>query len=120
MRSQREQNLEEQFVRLDVIGIVRETILSANLAKFARPIRENNRAAFVCKRSVTGPVGPVEATTHEPAACQLVLAGRIEAECPLFGWKLLPLTPDELVARNERVIDRSAQWFPSQSGIDPV
>src|SRR5262249_23396738 len=67
MRSEREDQLHEQLTGIDVIGIVREAVLSAQLAELAWPIGEYNGAAFIGERSIPAAVGMIKSATQEPA-----------------------------------------------------
>src|SRR5260370_20225479 len=105
MGAQRKHHLQQQFVRIDVTCIARKAVLAAYLAELARPVSQD------CGRSGVGQVGKlraagtIKASTHKPAAAQLVIARCIEAECALFGRKLLALAPDKFTSTYEGMIN---------------
>src|SRR4029077_12428604 len=101
-------------MRIKVLGIAGKPILATELRELTGPVGQDERAPFVCKRSVKRPVRPVHSPTHKPAPGKLVIARSIEAEGALeagrrkrgtgdgaahkkeIGLVLLP--PDELAA----------------------
>src|SRR5436309_2277850 len=120
VRSEREDQLYKQFMSIDVIAIVREAVLSAQLAELAWPIREHNRTAFVGESSIPAAVGVIVASTQKPAAPQLIIRRSIVSESFLSRGQLLAIAPDELAAADEGVVNRAAQRLPAQRGIDSV
>src|ERR1051325_1541448 len=79
MRTDRELQLEQQFVGDLIAGIGRAAVLPAHLAELARPERQRRRAALVAQRQIRRAVRSVVAPTDEPAARELVVARHVEA-----------------------------------------
>src|SRR6202165_5762924 len=100
--------------------VIRKTILSPNLAEFARPVSADPRGAFICEVVIARPIGPVIAPAYEPPAVKLVLSRRVHPEGTLLKWRLLALAPDEFAASDERVVDSAPQRLPAHRGIHTV
>src|ERR1019366_419730 len=100
--------------------IIGKTILSPNLAEFARPVRQDRRTALIRKVGLTRPVRPVITSAHEPTPVKLVLSRRIHTKGTLLERRLLALAPDELAASHERVVNGAPQRLPAHGGIHAV
>src|SRR5208337_212620 len=98
--------------------VIGKTILSPNLAEFARPVRQDRRSAFVREVGLPRPVRPVIAAAHEPPPVKLVLSRAVHTESALLKRRLLALSPDELAAAHERVVDGAPQRLPPNRRID--
>src|SRR6476619_2580684 len=120
MRSEREDQLHEQFVALFVLRILREAIFSTNLAEFAWPVGKSRGCALVGQGIELAAIGPVKAPAGKPSSAQLIVSRCVPAECSLFTRELLTLAPYELASSYERVIDGTAQRLPAQSCINAV
>src|SRR5208337_2130383 len=100
--------------------VIRKTILSPNLAEFARPVRQDRRTALIRKVGLTRPIRPVVASAHEPPPVKLVFSRPVHTEGTLLERRLLALAPDELAASHERVVDGAPQRLPAHRGIHTV
>src|SRR5579884_2817257 len=103
-----------------VLGVVRETILAANLAELAGPIGQGGGEAFVGQIGEAAAIRIVKAAAAEPPPAKLIITRRVEAEGTLFGGKLMALAPYELASSDERVINGAAQRFPAQGCVNAV
>src|SRR5260370_5041283 len=100
---------------------MRSPKLPADLADLARPIGEHQGAAGVLKkRDVMETLGTVEASSGEPSARKLIIARNIVSEGRRNGGGLCDTAPDELASPHERMINRAAQGFPADRGIDSI
>src|SRR5688572_10261864 len=109
MSSDREQELEQHFVRGDPLGEVDATVLTAQLAELARPVGQEKRRPPVLERRIERAFRPVVACACEPPACELVVAARIHAEGRRGALLLLTPAPYELRATHEPPVNRAAQ-----------
>src|SRR5205085_2095845 len=109
-----------ELVSLVVAGIVREAILSAYLAEFARPVREDYGAAFVSQVRFAGTIRPIVTSSEKPAPLELIFAGCKHAKGTLFKRLLLTLAPDELTTSHERVVNRPTQRLPTQGCVNSI
>src|SRR5262249_32754140 len=105
---------------IDVTGISGKAVLAAYLTKLAGPIGQYGGEALINSAGVLRFSGAVVASTHKPAASQLVVGRGVEAECPLLKRKLLTLAPDELSSTDKGMIDRPAERSPAHGSVDPV
>src|SRR4051794_36940706 len=71
VRPDREQELEQELVGIDALGVARMPVLAAHLAELARPVCQQERPALVTQGGILGAVGPVVAAAGEPAAREL-------------------------------------------------
>src|SRR5436309_11537930 len=113
MRTQRKNHLHQQLVRILVLRIPRKPVLTANLAEFARPVSEDNRATVVSQIGQLAALGAVETPANKPASSQLVIRRGVHAKRPLFTGQLLPLTPNQLAAPHKRMVNGSSQRLPA-------
>src|SRR3954469_22903484 len=97
-----------------------EAILSANLTKFAGPVRQGSASSFIGQIGKLAPVRPVEASASKPASAKLIVPRNVVAEGSLLARKLLPLAPDKLAPANKRMVDGSPQGFPAQCRINAI
>src|ERR1051326_2410965 len=113
----RKLELHQEFMRGWPVGVFRPAILCANLAEFARPVRQNCRLSGVVQRRVGGAIRPVVAGAGEPSPRELIIRRSVVAFAFLPAIELIALAPDELASSDERVIDRALQWPPAQRRI---
>src|SRR5260370_10907702 len=100
---------------------MRSPKLAADLAELARPVGEHQGAASVLKKGdVVETLGTVEASSSEPSARKLIIARNIVSEGSRYGVWLRDPAPDELAAPHERMINRAAQGFPADRGVDSI
>src|SRR5712692_724046 len=85
MGAQRKHHLQEQFIRIDITCVARKTVLPTHLAELARPVGQDGGGPSVGQVGKLTAAGTIKASTHEPAAAQLIIARCVEAECALFG-----------------------------------
>src|SRR5437868_2170762 len=64
--AQREHDLHQQLMSVDITCIVSETILATNLAELAWPVCQNSRASLIRKAGEFGTIGVIIAATDEP------------------------------------------------------
>src|SRR5690242_19239537 len=101
------------------------TILPTDLTKLAGPIGENTGKTSVRQASVGGAAAAIEAATDGPAAVDAILGIGVEAESVLGlenvkRRKLVAGAPEEFCAEKERMVDGTAEGFPTKSGIGGI
>src|SRR5262245_15042213 len=101
MRTDVELHLEQELVGDRSFGVVGVTVLTANLAELARPVRQRERLAEVMLRRIVGTFRPIEPDAGEPAPAQLIVARHVEPGSILPPVGLLTLTPDDFRPSNE-------------------
>src|SRR5260370_14668105 len=100
--------------------VIRKTILSPNLAEFARPVRQDCGTALIRQVGVARPIRPIIASPQKPPPVKLVLSRRVHTEGALLQRRLLALAPDELAASHERVVDGAPQRLPADCGSHTI
>src|SRR5437764_179547 len=120
MRADGELHLQPQLVGIYILSIAGVAKLTTKLGKFTGPVGQHQRPALVGEIGLTGAVAPIETSAKKPTARKLIVGRAVKAEGALLRRKLLALAPNELAARNERVIDGTLQRLPAQRGIHTV
>src|SRR5437763_16651494 len=69
--------LEQQLVGDRPFRVVRAAVLSADLAEFAGPVRQDSRPAPVEGRGRVSPIRPIVTAADEPAPRKLIVARRV-------------------------------------------
>src|SRR6266567_6713307 len=118
--AQRKHHLQQQLISIDITRIARKAVLATYLAEFARPVGEHCGCSRVGEVGELAATGAIEASTHKPAATQLIISRCVETESALFGRKLLPLTPYKLTSPNKGMVNGAPQRLPAQSSIDAI
>src|SRR6185436_6270289 len=91
----REQELEKDLVGLDPLSVGGMTVLGADLAELARPIRHQERTRLVDESGVVGSIRTIPARTREPTTGELVVEGDVGPEGRRRACFLLPPAPHE-------------------------
>src|SRR5581483_246520 len=118
--AQREDELQENFVAVAVLGVACETVLATDLAEFAGPVGQSGCKSLVGESGQPAPVRPVKTRAGKPAPRKLVVSGSVKPERTLFRRELLSLAPYEFAASHERMIDGTPQRLPSQGRVNAV
>src|SRR6266566_502992 len=130
MRAHHEKKLKQELVGVGEtsVGYVPQmsvTILATNLAKLARPVREDTRKPCVRQVGIGGSSASVETASGRPAAVEAVFGVRVHPQCVLRlknieRGELIAGAPKKLVAEKERMVDGPAQRLPAQRGVGAV
>src|SRR4029453_15907260 len=101
------------------------TILTADLAELAGPIREDTGKAGIRQGGVVGVTAAIEAATNGPAAVEAVFGVRVHAERLLRlervgRGNLGGCAPEQFGAEEEGVVDGAAQWLPAERGVGSI
>src|ERR1700736_1199725 len=118
MRAERKHHLHQEFIGIDITRVASETALSAQLAEFAWPVGQHRGRALIGPTGKLTPIGTIKASANKPAAAQLIIARVVEAECALFGRRVLALAPDELSSSHEGMINGATQRPPAKRSVD--
>src|SRR5215210_6777490 len=106
MRANGKQELEENFVGLDPLGIVDAAVLPADLAEFTRPERHQGGGSLVFQGGVDCALAPVVASAREPAAAELIVTGHVHAERGVDAGLLLAAAPEQLGPAEKPTVER--------------
>jgi hypothetical protein len=125
MRTQYEQELEEQFIRIAALAVTAEAILAANLAELARPVGQDRRKAVIGQPCISGVITAVKAATHGPTAVYTIINGGIQTKSVLClkaiaGGELIAHAPNQLIPEENGIVDGAAQGFPAERGVRTV
>ena len=101
VRSQREQELEQELVRGVSLGVLGAAELPSNLAELARPVGQDHRGGVVMRIGIARPLRPIKARSPKPAARELIFSRSEEPEGTLGIRHFFPPTPDKLGARRK-------------------
>src|SRR5262245_8286593 len=113
MRADGKLELEQQLVRLCLLGVIDAAVLAAHLTELARPVAHRECAAAVVYRRLVRVFRSVVSRAREPPPRELVVERSEIAERPLRPERLLASAPDQFGAADERVVDRSLQRPPA-------
>src|SRR5436190_18220340 len=95
VRADGKQELKQDLVRDDAFGVGRAAELTADLAEFTRPIRQQERLALVFQRGIGGALRVVKPGASEPSSRELVFRAAVGPERRRVGDGLLPVAPEE-------------------------
>src|SRR5213075_1190056 len=104
-----------------------EAVLPADLAKLARPIREDTGNAGVRQAGIGGVAAAVEPTADGPAAIYAVFRRGVHAKGVFClkktrerSRKLVARAPDQLGTEQKGIVDCAAQRFPAERRVTAV
>src|SRR6187399_2323802 len=109
VRTDREIELEQEFVRLHALREVDEAVLSADLTELRRPERHERRGAVVDQAAVERAARSVIPSADVPPPRELVLREAVVAERGRVigrGERQVLAAPDQLRPQVEPLIDR--------------
>src|SRR6266852_2262556 len=130
VRAHHEKELEQKFVGVREIPGIGEpqmpvSILPADLAELARPVRENTGKSGVRQIGGGCVAAAVEAASDGPPAVDAIFSGRVQAECVLRlerveSRQLIARAPEQLRTEQKILVNGAAQRFPAQRDVRSV
>src|SRR5256885_13042462 len=104
-----------------------EAVLPADLAKLARPIREDTGNAGVRQAGIGGVAAAVEPSADGPTAIYAVFRRGVHAKGMFClektrerSRKLVARAPDQLGTEQKGIVDSAAQRFPAERSVSAV
>src|SRR5215204_6345741 len=109
MRANRKQELKEDLVGLDPLGVIDTAILPAHLTELTRPECQQRRRSLIFQTGVDRALAPVVSRPGEPAPGELIVTGHVHPERGVDAGLLLAAAPEQLGPAEEPTVERPLQ-----------